>query len=205
MKFVLASNNAHKLTEVCEILTPLGIEILSQKQAGISVDPEENGNTFEANALIKARAACQASGLPALADDSGLVVDALGGAPGVYSARYGGEGLDDKKRYELLLANMEGMTERAARFVSCIACVFPNGDELTAQGRCEGTILNAPEGNGGFGYDPVFLSADLNRSMGLLSHEEKNSISHRGRALQKMSCLLRQYMKENDERENNND
>lgn len=199
MKFVLASNNAHKLVEIREILQPLGIEILSQREAGIAVDPEETGTTFRENALIKARAACQASGLPALADDSGLVVDALKGAPGVYSARYGGPGLTDAQRYEHLLAAMKGVENRQAAFVSCIACVFPNGDELTAQGECPGRILQAPEGDGGFGYDPVFFSLDLNKSMGTMTHEEKNSISHRSRALHEMSGRLKEYLNERNQ------
>ena len=194
MRFVLASNNAHKLTEVREILGPEGWEILSQREAGIAVDPEETGETFEENALIKARAACAASGLPAIADDSGLTVKTLGGAPGVRSARYGGPGLSDRERYGLLLENMRGAEDRSAAFVCCIACVFPDGTELTAEGRCEGTILTEPEGDGGFGYDPVFFSADRQRSMGVMTHEEKNGISHRGRALRAMSSLLRDHL-----------
>lgn len=187
MKFVLASNNAKKLVELREILGKLDIEVISQKEAGIASNPEENGNTFRDNAIIKAESACKLSGLPALADDSGLVVDALGGAPGVYSARYGGEGLTDVERYELLLKNMEGKTDRTARFVSCIAAVFPDGDIITAQGVCEGEILAKPVGDGGFGYDPIFWSKDLNKSLGEAEPDEKNAISHRGRALRTFS------------------
>lgn len=198
MKFVLASNNKKKLVEMREILGELGIEVLSQAEAGISTEPEENGVTFEENSLIKAAAACEASGLPALADDSGLVVDALGGQPGVYSARYGGEGLDDKGRYELLLKNMEGIENRSARFVSCVSVVFPNGDNITAEGTCEGSIMYAPAGDGGFGYDPVFFCNDMGKSMAELTHEEKNSISHRGNAMRKFAPLLREYLEKED-------
>ena len=198
MRFVLASNNAKKLVEMREILGELGIEVLSQAEAGISTSPDETGVTFEENSVIKAAAACEASGLPALADDSGLVVDALGGQPGVYSARYGGEGLDDVQRYELLLKNMEGIENRAARFVSCIAAVFPNGDRITAEGTCEGSIMHAPAGNGGFGYDPVFFCDDMGKSMAELTHEEKNSISHRGNAMRKFAPILREYLENED-------
>jgi len=194
MRFVLASNNAKKLVEMREILGELGIEVISQAEAGIATSPEETGVTFEENSVIKAEAACKASGLPALADDSGLVVDALYGAPGVYSARYGGEGLDDKQRYELLLSNMEGIENRTARFVSCIAAVFPNGDRITAEGTCEGTVMYAPAGDGGFGYDPVFFSTDMGKSMAEMTHEEKNSISHRGNAMRKFAPMLREYL-----------
>lgn len=198
MRFVLASNNKKKLVEMREILGELGIEVLSQAEAGISTSPEETGTTFEENSIIKAAAACEASGLPALADDSGIVVDALGGAPGVYSARYGGDGLDDKQRYELLLKNMEGIEKRSARFVSCIAAVFPNGDKITAQGTCEGSIMHAAAGDGGFGYDPIFFSNDMGKSMAELTHEEKNGISHRGNAMRKFAPLLREYLKKED-------
>lgn len=198
MRFVLASNNKKKLIEMREILGELGIEVMSQAEAGIESSPEETGTTFQENSLIKAEAACAVSGLPALADDSGLMVDALDGAPGVYSARYGGEGLDDKQRYELLLKNMEGITDRSARFVSCVSAVFPNGDKITAQGICEGKILEKPMGNGGFGYDPIFYSNAMGKAMAELTHEEKNSISHRGNAMRKFAPLLREYLKNED-------
>ena len=198
MRFVRASNNKKKLIEMREILGELGIQVLSQAEAGIATEPEETGTTFEENSVIKAAAACNASGLPALADDSGLVVDALGGAPGVYSARYGGEGLDDKQRYELLLKNMDGISDRSARFVSCVSAVFPNGDKITAEGTCEGTIMYSPAGDGGFGYDPVFFSLDMGKSMAELTHEEKNSISHRGNAMRKFAPLLMEYLKKED-------
>ena len=194
MKFVLASNNTGKLAEMREILSELGVTVVSQKEAGISVEPEENGVTFEENAVIKAKASCEASKLPAIADDSGLVVEALGGQPGVYSARYGGEGLSDRERYELLLKNMEDISDRRAKFVSCIACVFPNGDTITAHGECPGEILRAPRGEGGFGYDPVFYMEQLGKSMGEMTHEEKNGVSHRGNALRAFAPKLKDYL-----------
>ena len=198
MRFVLASNNAHKLEEVRAILSGSGVEVLSQREAGIAVEPEENGATFEENSLIKARAACAAAGLPAIADDSGLTVPALNGEPGIYSARYGGPGLKDEERYGYLLERMKDIQDRRASFVCCVSCVFPDGDELTARGECRGRILRAPEGNGGFGYDPVFLSDDLGKSLGTAAPEEKNGISHRGRALRAMCAKLEEYFREKD-------
>ena len=196
MRFVLASNNAHKLEEFREILAGSGCTVLSQKEAGIAVDPEENGASFEENSLIKARAACAASGLPAIADDSGLTVPALNGEPGIYSARYGGPGLTDAERYRFLLERMKNVEDRRACFVCCISCVFPDGGELTVRGECAGRILEAPEGGGGFGYDPVFWCNDLQRSLGTASPEEKNGVSHRGRALRAMVAILNDHMKE---------
>ena len=154
MKFVLATHNPGKLKEMADILSGLGVEVVSPADVGISVDVEETGTTFAENAMLKAKAICAASGLPAIADDSGLCVDALNGGPGVYSARYGGEELDDRGRYTLLLQNMRGQTTRAAHFACAIACAFPGGDELTAEGRCDGAIAFAPMGTAGFGYDP---------------------------------------------------
>ncbi len=154
-----------------------------------------SGTTFEENSLLKARAVMEASGLPAIADDSGLCVDALGGAPGVYSARYGGEGLDDTGRYRLLLANMPRGEARTAKFVSVITCCFPNGDVLTARGECPGTIAFAPMGEGGFGYDPVFFLPRLKKTFAQLTAEEKNAISHRGLALAAFQEKLEDYLK----------
>ena len=193
MKLVLASKNEKKLREMDEILSALGIEVISEAQAGVDVDVEETGTTFEENSLLKARAVMEASGLPAIADDSGLCVDALGGAPGVYSARYGGPGLDDVGRYRLLLENMKGQP-RGARFVSVITCCFPNGDVLTARGECPGTIAFAPMGEGGFGYDPVFFIPGLKKTFAQLTPEEKNAISHRGLALRAFREKLEEYL-----------
>ena len=193
-KLVLASQNKKKLAEMNEILSQLGIEVCSQGEAGVNVDVEETGTTFEENSMLKARAVMQASGMPAIADDSGLCVDCLQGAPGVYSARYGGEGLDDEGRYRLLLENMRGQMPRTAKFVSVITCCFPNGDVLTARGECPGTIAFAPMGDGGFGYDPVFFIPGLKKTFAQLSAEEKNAISHRGKALEQFKLKLEEYL-----------
>ena len=196
-KLVLASKNEKKLVEMNEILSHLGIQVCSEAQAGVDVEVEETGTTFEENSLLKARAVMQASGMPAIADDSGLCVDALNGAPGVYSARYGGEGLDDTGRYRLLLENMRGQTPRTARFVSVITCCFPSGDVLSARGECPGTIAFAPMGEGGFGYDPVFFLPPLKKTFAQLTPEEKNAVSHRGKALEAFKAKLEEYLREN--------
>ncbi len=195
MKLVLASKNAKKLKEMNEILSGMGVEVCSQADAGVDVDVEETGTTFEENSRLKAQAVMEASGLPAIADDSGLCVDALNGAPGVYSARYGGEGLDDAGRYRLLLSSMPAGKPRTAKFVSVITCCFPNGDVLTARGECPGTIAFAPMGEGGFGYDPVFFLPKLKKTFAQLSPEEKNAISHRGKALEAFQAKLGEYLK----------
>ncbi|NCC66888.1 MAG: XTP/dITP diphosphatase [Clostridia bacterium] len=194
MRFIIASNNKKKLTELKTILSGFGALVISQSEAGLDFETEENGTTFEENALIKARAACKALKEPSIADDSGLVVDALGGQPGVYSARYGGISCrTDEDRVSLLLKNMQGKTDRRARFISCIACVFPNGDVLTARGECEGMITHEPRGEGGFGYDPVFELTEKKMTMAELSAEEKNTVSHRGAALRNFEEKLRKY------------
>ena len=184
MKLVLASDNAHKLLEFRELFKGMDVDLVTKKEAGFTDEVEETGATFAENAFIKASAVMRATGWAAIADDSGLCVDALDGAPGVRSARYTGDHADsDKDRYELLLRNMAEKKDRTARFVSSLCCVFPNGDVIRAQGTCEGSILTAPRGENGFGYDPVFLPDGFDRSMAELSMEEKNAISHRGRAL----------------------
>ena len=195
MKFILATHNPGKLREMADILSHLGVEVVSPADVGITVEVEETGATFAENAMLKAKAICAASGLPAIADDSGLCVDALNGGPGVYSARYGGEGLDDKGRYTLLLNSMRGQTTRAAHFACAIACAFPGGKTLTAEGRCDGAIAFAPLGEGGFGYDPVFLVPKKGKTFGQLTAEEKSEISHRGRALRDFSAKLETYLK----------
>lgn len=194
-KFVLASHNPHKLDEMSAILGKMGVEVVSPASVGVDVDVEETGTTFEENSLLKAKAIMELSGLPAIADDSGLCVDCLDGAPGVYSARYGGEGLDDQGRYRLLLENMKGQGTRAAKFVSVITCCFPNGDTVVARGECPGTIAYAPMGEGGFGYDPVFFLPQLKKTFAQLTPEEKNAISHRGRALEAFQVKLNEYLK----------
>ena len=193
-KFVLASHNPGKIKEMSTILARFGVEVVSPKDLGITVDVEETGTTFAENAMLKAKAICAAADLPAIADDSGLCVDALNGGPGVYSARYGGEGLDDKGRYTLLLNSLRGQTTRAAHFTCAIACAFPTGDELTAEGQCHGTIAFAPMGEGGFGYDPVFLVPEKRKTFGQLTAEEKAEISHRGKALQAFVEKLETYL-----------
>ena len=195
MRFVLATHNPGKLREMGEILRDFGIEVVSPRDLGITVDVEETGTTFAENAMLKAKAICKEANLPAIADDSGLCVDALNGAPGVYSARYGGEGLDDKGRYMLLLSSLRGAPTRAAHFACAVACAFPNGDTLTAEGRCDGSIAYAPLGEGGFGYDPVFLLPGTGKTFGQLSQEEKSAVSHRGRALKDFAGKLEAYLK----------
>jgi len=194
-KFVLASHNPGKIKEMSAILSKFGIEVVTPRELGITVDVEETGATFAENAMLKARAICEAANLPAIADDSGLCVNALNGGPGVYSARYGGEGLDDVGRYRLLLENMRGQTTRAAHFACAIACAFPNGDTLNAEGRCDGTIAFAPMGEGGFGYDPVFLVPEKRKTFAQLTAEEKAEISHRGKALEIFVEKLETYLK----------
>ena len=174
----------------------LGIEVVLESQVGLDVDVEETGTTFAENARLKAQAVMEASGLPAIADDSGLCVDALNGAPGVYSARYGG--LDsDEARYRLLLQNLRGATSRTAYFQSAIVCCFPNGDVLQAEGRCDGTIAYAPQGEGGFGYDPIFFVPSLRKTFSQMTPQEKNDISHRGIALRAFARELDEYLKKN--------
>ena len=184
IRLVVASGNKNKLREIAEIFTDY--EVCSQKQRGFDEDVEETGVTFAENALIKARAACKALGEMVLADDSGLCVDALNGAPGVYSARYCGYHGDDEKNRQVLLKNMEGITNRRAHFTSAIALVYPDGRELLAEGHTYGEILNEKTGDGGFGYDCLFFNDDLQKSFGVATAEEKNSVSHRFRALQEL-------------------
>lgn len=194
MKLVLASKNRKKLVEMNDILSRLGVEVCSEAEAGVDVDVEETGATFEENSLLKAKAVMEACGLPAIADDSGLCVDCLDGAPGVYSARYGGGGLDDAERYRLLLENMRGQSVRTAKFVSVITCCFPNGDVLSARGECPGVIAGDAAGEGGFGYDPVFFLPELGKTFAQLTAEEKNAVSHRGKALAAFQEKLKAYL-----------
>ncbi len=194
MKFVLASQNKGKLVEMQGILESLGVELVRHSDLGVSVDVEETGTTFEENARLKAVAVMQATGLPAIADDSGLCVDALNGGPGVYSARYGGD-ISDPEKVQLLLANMRGASTRAAHFATAIVCAFPNGDELVASGRCDGSIAYAPAGDMGFGYDPVFFYPAFGKTFGQSTREEKSSVSHRGKALRDLAAKLETYLK----------
>ena len=186
-KIVLASGNKNKLREFREILTEY--DIMSCKELGFTEEIEEDGKTFYENALIKAKAVATALNVPAISDDSGICVDALDGAPGIYSARYAGDGIDEHNN-ELLLKNMQGVTNRKAKFVSAIVCYSPDGTIKYAEGETEGEIMFAPEGEHGFGYDPIFFSKDLQKSLGVATPEEKNKISHRYRALMKIKELL---------------
>ena len=189
MKIAIATNNPNKLREIRAILGGFFDEALSLADLGIDIDIEETGTTLTENALIKARTIRDLTGLPALADDSGLMVDALDGAPGVYSARYAGEEHDDKKNNALLLKNLEGKP-RDAKFCSVIALCYPDGRELTAEGSVCGVILEEERGTGGFGYDPLFFSPELGKTFAEATPEQKNSVSHRSRALRAMLELL---------------
>ena len=196
MKAVLASRNTHKLKELQAILGGLGIEVVLESELGLDIDVDETGTTFEENSLLKAEAVMQVSHMPALADDSGLMVDALDGAPGVYSARYGPKGHDgtDAERVAYLLENMKNVPEgkRGAKFVCVITCLWPDGRKIVARGECPGVIAFEPQGENGFGYDPVFYYPPLRCSFAELSPEEKNEVSHRARALRAFTEKLTQ-------------
>ena len=199
MKVILASQNQHKLVELSAILSQLGFEIALESEYGLHVDVDETGTTFEENSLLKAEAVMKASGLPVLADDSGLMVDALDGAPGVYSARYGHKN-SDAERIEYLLSNLKDVPaeQRTAKFVCVITCLWPDGRKIAARGECPGQILLAPQGQGGFGYDPVFYLPELQKTYAELRPEEKNAISHRGNALRKFAAELKEYLANNE-------
>ena len=190
MKFIIATHNKKKLAEMERILNPIGIEVSTAQLQEV----DETGTTFAENAYLKANVACKETGLPAIADDSGLAVDALNGAPGIYSARYAGEHATDLQKMEKLLYELKDVPKekRTARFVCSICCVFPNGDYITAEGTCEVTIAFELTGDGGFGYDPIFLVGE--QSFGQLSDEEKDRISHRGKALMLFSQKLQEYL-----------
>ncbi len=191
MKLLAATNNAGKLAEIRSILADHGFEVISPAEAGLKLEVEEDGATFEANALKKAQAWRDLSGLAALADDSGLCVDALGGAPGVRTARYAGENASDEANYSLLLERLAGTSERAARFVCVIALCLPDGRSFVARGECPGLITTAPRGAAGFGYDPVFLDEATGLTFAELDSVTKNARSHRGRALQDLVAKLK--------------
>jgi XTP/dITP diphosphohydrolase len=185
MKLLLATTNQGKIKEIKALLSNLDVEVVSPKELGILLDDvEETGETFAENAKIKATAAMRKSNLPAMADDSGLVVDALNGEPGVYSARYAGKDAPDEKNVEKLLQKMQNFEEkeRGAHFVCVVFLVFPDGREFFAKGECHGKIALEPKGENGFGYDPVFVAENA-KTFAELSPEEKAKISHRGKAL----------------------
>ena len=210
MLICAASNNAGKLKELRRILERMGHEVKSLRELGIELDPEETGSTFAENARIKAEAFCKASGLPTVADDSGLCVDALHGAPGVYSARYAGHHGDDEANNQKLLREMEDVpaAQRTARFVSAVCFILPGGRTLTVEGECPGSIAFTKAGNNGFGYDPLFVPDYVGlpggaitpnttrRSYAELADEEKDAISHRGRAMEKLRTELPAFLEE---------
>lgn len=185
MKFLIATNNDEKLREIRRILAQFGIDGVSLSEAGVKSNPEETGSTFEDNARIKALYGMKATGMPTVADDSGLMVDALHGAPGVYSARYAGENATDEDRIKKLLHEMKDVPAgaRGAKFVCAVCCVFPDGNIISVRGECDGSIAFEPIGKGGFGYDPVFIEKTTGRSFARLAGEEKDRLSHRGKAL----------------------
>lgn len=190
MKLVIASNNGNKVREIKEILGGFFKEIYSLKELNLDIEVEETGKTFHENAYLKAKAVSDVTKTCVIADDSGLCVNALDGAPGLYSARYAGEEHSDAANKKLLLKNMEGKTDRSAYFVTAIVLLYPDGKEIYVEGRTEGSILYAEEGTSGFGYDPLFFSKDLQKSFGLATSDEKNSVSHRGRALRELERKL---------------
>lgn len=195
MKLLVASKNKKKIAEIERILAPLGLEPVCETDIGIALpEVEETGETFFDNALLKARSAANAANMPAVADDSGLCVDALGGEPGVYSARYSGEGANDQKNNDKLLRELAKLPgcDRGARFVSAVCVVFPNGDVISAEGEIRGEIATAPSGSGGFGYDPLFCVGGV--SFADMSSDEKDKISHRGAALQNLKVKLEEYL-----------
>ncbi len=193
--FLIATHNMKKRDELYRILSPLGIDVKTAEQAGVEItDVDETGETFYENAFLKAQSGCRESGMPCVADDSGLAVDYLVGAPGVYSARFAGEHGNDEKNNQKLLKLLRDVPveERTARFVSVVCCVFPNGDVISARGECEGYIGFEPKGDGGFGYDPLFMVGD--KSFAELTADEKDALSHRGNALRIISEKLKDYM-----------
>ena len=195
MRVVLASKNKHKLVEISKITEKFGIELVLQSELGVDIDVEETGTTFEENSFLKAEAVMKATGLPALADDSGIAVDALNGEPGIYSARYGfDESLDDWGRVYLLLKNTEHVPDekRQAQFVCVITMVTPEGQTIQARGEVHGYLTREPAGEGGFGYDPIFYYPPYGKTLAQVSAEDKNKVSHRANALR----LFYEKMKE---------
>lgn len=199
MLFLIASNNKKKAEELDRILNPLGISAKTAQQLGKTLDDvEETGETFEENALLKAQAACKQTGMPVIADDSGLCVNALGGQPGVYTARYAGENATDEEKIDKLLSELikSGSSDRSAYFECVICCCYPNGEYFFVHGRCDGTIGYAPRGTDGFGYDPIFF-VEGNKTFAELSGKQKDAMSHRGKALRELSEQLKKRMETN--------
>lgn len=192
MKIVAATTNKGKIREFQEILGELGYEVVSMHDMGIDVEVEETGSTFSENALIKARAVALLCDSPVIADDSGLCVDAMDGAPGIYSARFAGEDATDYDRNVKLLETLEGEENRKAQYVAAIAYISPDGKEITTEGIIEGEILTEEHGTGGFGYDPLFWCTEIKKCFGEATPDEKNAVSHRGRALKKLCEILKE-------------
>lgn len=192
---VVASSNAHKIKEIQAIMDKFGMKTISRDEAGVpDFEIEEDGETFEENSLKKATEIMKITGRITIADDSGLMVDYLGGAPGVYSARFAGEECDDEKNNDKLLKLLKGIPqkERTAKFVTVITLAFPDGDTVVARGECKGRIIETPTGENGFGYDPVFVPDGYDKTFAQLGKEKKNTISHRAKALEKLEILLRE-------------
>lgn len=190
MKIVIATQNKGKLSEYKQLLGDK-FQVLSAADVGFFQDVDETGSTFEENSYLKAKALYDFCNIPALADDSGLMVDALNGAPGVFSARYAGLHGDDKKNYTLLLKNLEDVENRSAHFKTAITFILNENTVFTASGETYGKILDRPDGDKGFGYDPVFFSDELNKSFGICQEEEKNSVSHRSKAVNNLLEILK--------------
>ena len=192
---IAASSNAHKIKEIQAILGKFGMQVIPRNEAGVpDFEIEEDGETFEENSLKKASEIMKATGKTTIADDSGLMVDYLGGAPGVYSARFAGEECDDTKNNEKLLKLLKDVPDknRGAKFVSVITLIFPDGNTIVARGECKGRIIEAPTGENGFGYDPLFVPEGCDRTFAQLSEDEKNAVSHRAKALEKLEKLLKE-------------
>ncbi len=195
MEIIAATKNKGKVAELKSILSVYGFDVISQDEAGIEAEVCESGSTFLENALIKARAVALLCDCAVIADDSGICVNALGGEPGIYSARYSGVHGDSEANNRKLLAELSDKNNRSAYFECAVALVLPDGEELTAGGRTEGRILEAPSGENGFGYDCIFYSDELGKSFGVASDEEKNAVSHRAKALKNLCCKLDRYLK----------
>lgn len=194
--FIVATKNKGKIVEIKELLAGLPLRVISMEEAGIDLEIEENGNTFEENALIKAREVMRVTGSYVMADDSGLEVEFLDGAPGIYSARFGGEGIGDAGRNAKLLELMQDVPEekRRCRFVCAVAVIQPNGSFFTVRGTCEGRLGTEPRGAHGFGYDPLFYMPEYGKTIAEMDMQEKNAVSHRGKALRKMVAELQGFL-----------
>lgn len=196
MRILIGSNNKKKLAELQGLLGEYGVELVTPAQMNIDIEPDENGSTFEENSFIKASVFAKVSGLPCIADDSGLVVDALDGRPGVYSARYAGENSSDDVKMDTLLGELEGVTDRSAAFVSVATYCTPEGEAISARGECKGIILTEKRGTNGFGYDPLFYMPEAGKGFGEMTSEEKAMYSHRSRALAVLKEKLKPILEE---------